>query len=197
MYFSNARRARQYVEVTEIQERYLYGPRLEAQLTGRGWLSPEHGVEALLRFLRTHCANLALPDMDSHLWAFFYKLKKKEVCTNDKLEYTIQKRIHPGLTNLWQDCNVLSQRKNQNCNGLISHHREVRYGIGPNITKKKSRNGTDALRAHGTKHRQRTLRIMTKFHLFFLSRCLPSFFFYKRVAGRQEREKHDTGCNRE
>ena len=94
MYFSNARRARQYVEVTEIQERYLYGPRLEAQLTGRGWLSPEHGVEALLRFLRTHCANLALPDMGSHLWAYFYKLKRKKYtpmaswCTRYRNEYT-------------------------------------------------------------------------------------------------------------
>ena len=61
----------------EEQERYLCGPRLEAQLTGRaesavegcrpGWLSHEHGVETLLRFLRTHCAKLALPDMGSHL----------------------------------------------------------------------------------------------------------------------------------
>ena len=34
-YFSNARRARQFVEGTKIQERYLCGPRLEAQLNGR------------------------------------------------------------------------------------------------------------------------------------------------------------------
>ena len=48
-YFSYARRARQYVEGTEEQERYLCGTRLEAQLTVRaegavegcrpGWLS--------------------------------------------------------------------------------------------------------------------------------------------------------------
>ena len=73
MYFSYARRARQFVEGTNIQERYLCGPRLEAQLTGRaesavegcrpGWLSHEHGVERLLRFLRTHCAKLLLPDI--------------------------------------------------------------------------------------------------------------------------------------
>ena len=87
-YFSHARRARQFVEGTKIQERHLCGPRLEAQLTGRaesavegcrpGWLSTEHGVETLLRFLRTHCANLELPDMGSHLQAFFYKLKRKK-----------------------------------------------------------------------------------------------------------------------
>ena len=34
-YFSCARRARQYVEGTKLQERYLCGPRLEAQLPGR------------------------------------------------------------------------------------------------------------------------------------------------------------------
>ena len=94
MYFSHARRGRQYVEETEIQARYLCGPRLEAQLTSRGWLSQEHGVEALLRFLRTHCANLALPDMGSHLWAYFYKLKRKKYepmaswCTRYRNEYT-------------------------------------------------------------------------------------------------------------
>ena len=87
-HFSYARRARQFVEGTKIQERYLCGPRLEAQLTGRAesavegcrpsWLSTEHGVETLLRFLRTHCAKLALPDMGSHLQAFFYKLKRKK-----------------------------------------------------------------------------------------------------------------------
>ena len=70
MCFSYARRACQYVEGTKIQERYLCGPRLEAQSTGRaesavegcrpGWLSQEHGVETLLRFLRTQCTKLAL-----------------------------------------------------------------------------------------------------------------------------------------
>ena len=35
-------------------------------------------METLLRFLRTHCAKLALPDMGSHLQAFFYKLKRKK-----------------------------------------------------------------------------------------------------------------------
>ena len=87
-YFSCARRARQFVEGTEKQERYLCGPRLEAQLTGRaesavegcrpGWLSHQHGVQTLLRFVRTDCAKLALPDMGSHLQEVFYKFKREK-----------------------------------------------------------------------------------------------------------------------
>ena len=87
-YLTFARRARQFFEGTKIQERYLCGPRLEAQLTGMaksavercrpGWLSHEHGVETLLRFLRTHCAKLPLPDMGSHLQEFFDKLDRKK-----------------------------------------------------------------------------------------------------------------------
>ena len=71
---------RQHVEGNKIQELYLCGPRHEAQLTGRaefavegcrpGWPSQEHGVETLLRFLRTHCVKLAVPYMESHLQAF-------------------------------------------------------------------------------------------------------------------------------
>ena len=67
-YFSDARRARQYVEGTEEQERYLCGTRLEAQLTVKaegavegcrpGWLSKKNGVEILVRFLKNHCAKL-------------------------------------------------------------------------------------------------------------------------------------------
>ena len=81
-YFSCARRVRQFRE-PRYKKKYLCGPRLEAQLIGRaesavegcrpGWLSHEHGVETLLRFLKTHCAKLALPDMGSHLQEFFYK----------------------------------------------------------------------------------------------------------------------------
>ena len=84
----HVRRARQYVEGTKIQERYLCGPRHEAQLTGRaesgfeecrpGWMSREHGVETLLRFFRTPCAKLALPDVESHGQASFHTLKRKK-----------------------------------------------------------------------------------------------------------------------
>ena len=42
------------------------------------WLSQERGVETLLRFRRTHSAKLALPDMGTHLQAFFHKLKTKQ-----------------------------------------------------------------------------------------------------------------------
>ena len=81
-------RARQYVEGTKEQERFLCGTRLEAQLTGRAegaiekcrpeWLFMKHGVEMLVRFLKNHCAKLALPDVGSHLQGFFYKLKRKK-----------------------------------------------------------------------------------------------------------------------
>ena len=36
-----------------------------------GWLSQDREVETLLRFLRTVCAELALPDWVSHHVAFF------------------------------------------------------------------------------------------------------------------------------
>ena len=52
-----------------------------------------------------------------------------------------------------QGCNVLSQQ-NLNCNSLI-HHREVRYGIGPCITRKKWWNGTDALVQVRLEHMER------------------------------------------
>ena len=84
--FSFARRARQYVEGIKKQERYLCGPRLEAQLIGRAavegcrprWFSKERGVEILLRFMKTHSAQLALPDLGSHLQGFFFKLKREK-----------------------------------------------------------------------------------------------------------------------
>ena len=91
-----------------MQERYLCGSRVEAQLPGRaesavegcrpGWLSQEHGEETLLRFLRTHCAKLALSDLGSHLQALFYKLKRKKYepmaswCTRYRNEYAKVRR---------------------------------------------------------------------------------------------------------
>ena len=63
-YFSYARRARQFVEGTKKQERYLGGPRLEAPLTGRAesavegcrpsWLSHEQGVEPMASWSTRH-----------------------------------------------------------------------------------------------------------------------------------------------
>ena len=55
-YFSCARRARQFVEGTEKQERYLCGPRLEAQLTGR---ICRRGVQARLVVPSAWRANIA------------------------------------------------------------------------------------------------------------------------------------------
>ena len=70
----------------DTRERYSRFPGW-AQLTGRaesaveggrpGWLSHEYGVETLLRFVRTHCAKLALPEMGSHLQEIFCKLRRR------------------------------------------------------------------------------------------------------------------------
>ena len=72
----------------KIQERYLCGPRLEAQCSGRaefavegcrpGWLSQEHEWKHCCDSSGHKCAKLALPDMGSHLQAFFHKLKRKK-----------------------------------------------------------------------------------------------------------------------
>ena len=111
-YFSFARRARQYVEGRKEQERYLCGPRLEAQITGRaeaavegcrpGWLSKEHGVKILLCFLKTRCAKLALPDTGSHLQELFFKLKREQyepmasLSTRHRNEHTKVRRVIAG-----------------------------------------------------------------------------------------------------
>ena len=92
----------------QIQEWYLCGPRLEVQLTGRaesaveectpGLLFQEHGVETLLRILRTHCAMLELPDMGPYLQTFFYKLKRKKHEPMASWGTRCRKRVHQGLT---------------------------------------------------------------------------------------------------
>ena len=78
-------------------------------------------METLLRFLRTHCAKLALSDMGSLLQALFHKLKSKKSepmacwCTRYRNEHT---KVRRALARL--------QR--------ISHHWEFTCGIGPSIT---------------------------------------------------------------
>ena len=52
-------------------------------------------MEILLRFFWTH---FALSDVDSHLEAFFYKLKRKKYLPVASLGNTIQKRVHHGQT---------------------------------------------------------------------------------------------------
>ena len=184
-HFSYARRARQFVEGTKIQERYLCGPGLEAQLTGRaesavegcrpGWLSTEHGVETLLRFFRTRCAKLTLPDMGSHLQASFYKLKRKKYepmatwSTRYRNEYTKVRRALARLqrTESPDDTEVMQ----------IPIHGPV--GIGTP--------GRQTSATPGVKQQHSVLKIMMKHHLCFLNRCLHGFFS-TRADSRQERE---------
>ena len=63
-------------------------------------------VEILVRFLKNHCAKLALPDMGSHLQGFFYRLKRKKYepmancCTRHRNEYT---KVRRALARLRRD----------------------------------------------------------------------------------------------
>ena len=67
-----------------------------------GWFSKERGVEILLRFLKTHCAKLALPDLGSHLQEFFFKLKREQyepmasLSTRHRNEHTKVRRVIAG-----------------------------------------------------------------------------------------------------
>ena len=54
-------------------------------------------METLLRFLKTQCAQLALPDMEAPPSCIFLETEKEKVRTDGQL-YTIQTRIHQGLT---------------------------------------------------------------------------------------------------
>ena len=82
----------------------------------------EHGVEILLRFLKTHCAKLPLPDLGSHLQGFFFKLKREKYesmaswNTRYTNEYTNVRRAMAGLRRAeepedldWQQTNVSPQ----------------------------------------------------------------------------------------
>ena len=132
-YFSFARRARQYVEgIKKKKERYLCGPRLEAQLIGRaeaavegcrpGWFSKEHGVEILLRFLKTQCAKLALPDIGSHLQGFFLMLKRKKY-EPVGVQYT--EMSTPRSEEQLRDCDVLRSQKTWTGNRQMLYHRGI------------------------------------------------------------------------
>ena len=135
-YFSCARRARQCVEGAQIQARYLRGSRLEAQLTGRaesavvwcrpGWLLQERGVETLLPFFRTLCAQHALGEMGSHFQAFFNKSKKEEARTDDQLVCTIQERVHHCQTGFERLQRV---GMTQNCTSRTHPHRMIMIGV--------------------------------------------------------------------
>ena len=131
-YFSFARRARQYVEGIKKKERYLCGPRLEAQLIGRaeaalegcrpGWFLKEHGVEILLRFLKTQCAKLALPDIGSHLQGFFLMLKRKNYEPVGVQDTEISA---PRSEEQLRDCDVLRSQKTWTGNRQMLYHRGI------------------------------------------------------------------------
>ena len=82
------RRALNYLESTKWQDRYLCGPRLESQLTGRaetaverckpGWLSHNDGVWTLLTFLEKRCNRLPVPDVGAELETFLVKTKRRK-----------------------------------------------------------------------------------------------------------------------
>ena len=182
-YFSYARRARQFVEGTKS------GPRLEAQLTGRaesavegckpGWLSTEHGVETLLRFLRTHCAKLAIPDMGSQSTRYRneYTKVRRALARLQRTESPDDTEVlhlyfSPQEDQLWN----WSERSSEGGVDEIPIHGPG--GIGTP--------GRQTGAAAGMKQQHCVLKIMTKHHLCFLSRCLPGFFS-KRVDSRQER----------
>ena len=103
-------------------------------------------METVLRFLKTHCAKLALLDMRSHMQAFFYMLKKERSMNQWPVGLHDTGTSTPRSDELWQGCNVQSHQKTQNCNSHISHHTRSSYGIGPSGTRKKTWNGTAALR---------------------------------------------------
>ena len=94
-------------------------------------------METLLRFLRTQCAELALPDMGSHMQAFFNKFFKRKKYGPMAIWVHDTETNTPRSDELWQGCNELSNQKTRNCNSHTSHHRRIRYGIGPTGTRKK------------------------------------------------------------
>ena len=82
------RKALNFLESTKWQDRYLCGPRLENQLTGRaetavercrpGWLSHKDGVWTLIKFLEARCNRLPVPDVGAELETFLVKTKRRK-----------------------------------------------------------------------------------------------------------------------
>ena len=90
-------------------------------------------METLLRFLRTHCAKLALPDMGSHLQAFFFKLKRKKYepmatwSTRYRNEYTKVRRALARLqrTEAPDEHPYFSPQEDQSWNWFEKNSEEV------------------------------------------------------------------------
>ena len=105
--------------------------------------------------------------------AYFYKLKRIVNQWQAGLRDTETRK--PNFDELRQGCNVLSQQKTQNCtegSGMELVHRnweEVVEWDGRSDAGSNAWSGRKTGAAHGMKHRQVALRIMTKLHLFSLS----------------------------
>ena len=69
----------------EWNKRYLCGPRIVRELTGKvqaallgrpnGWLNRPDGVELLLKFLQKVVLKAAIPDLGHPMDEFFFRLK--------------------------------------------------------------------------------------------------------------------------
>ena len=206
------------------KERYLCGPRLEAQLIGRaeaavegcrpGWFSKEHGVEILLRFLKTQCAKLALPDIGSHLQGFFLMLKRKKY---EPVGVQDSEMSTPRSEEQLRDCDVLRSRKTWTGNGQMLYHRGIWIGRGMTVIQRKWWNGALFQRptqthgqvgtgvsgrkpatTTGMEHRRSASKISKKYHS-----CFSSLFSRGSSCRRKdwrpegEREKHESGGNGE
>ena len=159
-YFSYARRARQFVEGTKIQERYLCGPRLEAQLTGEsavegcrpGWLSTKleaqltgrAGVQARLAVHGAWRGNTAAFPQDTLCQActtrhgfssagVLLQVKKGRNTNQWRPGARGTETNTPRSDEHWQDCNAPRHQMNI----LISHHRRISHGTGSRKTRKK------------------------------------------------------------
>ena len=93
---------------------------------------------------RKHCcasSGHTVPSLHSPTWALTFR--HSSTCCKEPSVNQWQAGVHDTETNtprsdeLWQDCNVLSQRRNQNYDSHISHHRMsgrklVRASLGRN-----------------------------------------------------------------
>ena len=161
-------------------------------------------MEKLLCFPRTHCTKLALPDIVSHLQAFFYKLKRKKNepmaswCTRYTNEYTKVRRALARLqrTESTEESELqrpyFSVQGGQVWNWSEHHSEEVMEWDGCSDA------GSNAWsRWHwSTWNETQTMHIQDYDegpHLF--PEPVLAFFSTKEWPG-SKREKHDTGCNK-
>ena len=90
----------QYRDTVEYSKRYLCGPRIARQLTGKaavalldrpqGWLNREDGVETVLKFLRQKVFKAVIPDLGYHMDEFFFRLRRRR--HESMTEYAMRSR---------------------------------------------------------------------------------------------------------